>query len=110
MGEKLYYKMKEVCSLLDLAPHVIRFWEKELPNLSFRKNGSGHRVFSKADIDRLEAVKKMLYTEGLTIEGVRKRIRASEDKANPSKTNLLGEIKEIKDLVQDLIKSLDSPR
>lgn len=71
--DKLFYKIGEVSKITGVEPYVLRYWETEFSFLRPRKNKSGQRVYVKRDLDLLLQVKRMLYQERYTIEGVRKR-------------------------------------
>jgi DNA-binding transcriptional MerR regulator len=72
--DKLFYKIGEVSRIVDVEPYVLRYWETEFPFLKPRKNKSGQRVYIKKDVELLITVKRLLYQERYTIEGVRKRL------------------------------------
>jgi len=72
--DKLFYKIGEVSRIVDVEPYVLRYWETEFPFLKPRKNKSGQRVYVKKDVELLITVKRLLYQERYTIEGVRKRL------------------------------------
>ena len=71
--DKLFYKIGEVSKITGVEPYVLRYWETEFAFLRPRKNKSGQRVYVKRDLDQLLQIKRMLYQERYTIEGVRKR-------------------------------------
>jgi DNA-binding transcriptional MerR regulator len=71
--DKLFYKIGEVSKITGIESYVLRYWETEFPFLKPRKNKSGQRVYVKKDLEMILMVKKMLYQERYTIEGVRKR-------------------------------------
>ncbi|MBI5641834.1 MAG: MerR family transcriptional regulator [Nitrospirae bacterium] len=71
--DKLFYKIGEVSKITGVEPYVLRYWETEFPFLRPRKNKSGQRVYVKKDLEMIIQVKRMLYQERYTIEGVRKR-------------------------------------
>jgi DNA-binding transcriptional MerR regulator len=73
LPDKLFYKIGEVSRITGVETYVLRYWETEFPFLKPRKNRSGQRVYVKKDIDLIMQIKKMLYLERYTIEGVRKR-------------------------------------
>jgi DNA-binding transcriptional MerR regulator len=73
LPDKLFYKIGEVSRITSVEAYVLRYWETEFPFLKPRKNRSGQRVYVKKDIDLIIQIKKMLYLERYTIEGVRKR-------------------------------------
>jgi DNA-binding transcriptional MerR regulator len=72
--ERLFYKIGEASRLVDVESYVLRYWESEFPFLSPRKSKSGQRIYSKKDIDLLLQIKRLLYEERYTIDGVRKRL------------------------------------
>ncbi len=71
--DKLFYKIGEVSRIADIEPYVLRYWETEFPFLKPRKNKSGQRVYVKKDLELILEIKRLLYQERYTIEGVRKR-------------------------------------
>jgi len=72
--DKLFYKIGEVSRIVGVEPYVLRYWETEFPFLKPRKNKSGQRVYIKKDVEFLLYIKRLLYQERYTIEGVRKRL------------------------------------
>ncbi len=65
------YHIGEVCNLLDVKPHVLRYWEQEVPVVSPRKDSFGRRLYSERDLQILMRLKHLLYERGFTIEGAR---------------------------------------
>jgi DNA-binding transcriptional MerR regulator len=76
--KKLYYKIREVCEIVGVEAHVLRFWETEFPALSPPKSKSGQRTYRPQDIELLLRIRKLLYEEGFTIAGARKQLRAEK--------------------------------
>jgi len=74
LSERLYYPISEVCRMLDLKPHVLRYWETAFPMLNPHKNKAGNRVYRPGDVRTLQFIKRLLYDEGYTIEGARKKL------------------------------------
>lgn len=72
--DKLFYKIGEVSKITGVESYVLRYWETEFPFLKPRKNKSGQRVYVKKDLELILQIKKMLYQERFTIEGVRKKL------------------------------------
>jgi len=84
-SDKLFYKIGEVCELTDTQPYVLRFWESEFPQLAPQKNRSGQRMYRRRDIEMVETIKRLLYLEGYTIAGARKRLdQAGSGGADPA--------------------------
>jgi DNA-binding transcriptional MerR regulator len=69
-----FYSIGEVCSLTDLKPHVLRYWESQFRFLNPAKNRSGNRVYKSREVELIMLVKHLLYTEKFTIDGARQRI------------------------------------
>lgn len=72
--EKLFYKIGEVSRIVGVESYVLRYWETEFPFLEPRKSKSGQRVYTKKDIDLILQIKKLLYEEKYTIDGVRRKL------------------------------------
>jgi DNA-binding transcriptional MerR regulator len=72
--KKLYYKIKEVCEIVGVEAHVLRFWETEFPSLVPPKSKSGQRTYRPKDIELLLRIRKLLYVDGYTIAGARKQL------------------------------------
>ena len=74
--KQLYYKIGEACKLLDIQPYVLRYWETEFPDLSPDKSKSGQRVYAEKEIELIRRIKELLYDEGFTIAGAKKKLEA----------------------------------
>lgn len=74
VAPKEYYSIGEVCDLVGLKPHVLRYWETQFPALAPAKNRSGNRVYLRREIELIFLVKELLYQEKYTIEGARQRL------------------------------------
>src|SRR5690349_4108866 len=72
--DKLFFKIGEVCKIVDIEPFVLRFWESEFPNLAPEKSKSGQRVYKRKDIEMVLRIKELLYERGYTIAGARKQL------------------------------------
>ena len=69
-----FFSIGEVCSLTDLKPHVLRYWESQFRFLNPAKNRSGNRVYQRNEIELIMLVKNLLYSEKYTIDGARQKI------------------------------------
>jgi DNA-binding transcriptional MerR regulator len=69
-----FYSIGEVCELTDLKPHVLRYWESQFKFLNPAKNRSGNRVYQRREVELIQLVKHLLYTEKYTIEGARQKV------------------------------------
>ncbi len=75
LPEKIYFKIGEVSEIVGVEPYVLRYWETEFELLRPSKAPSKHRLYKKRDVELLLDIKRLLYTEGFTIEGARKKLR-----------------------------------
>jgi DNA-binding transcriptional MerR regulator len=104
-GGKLYYSISEVAEMTRLEPYVLRFWEKEFPQLKPRKNRSGNRIYQTRDIELIKVIKKLLYTDGYTIDGARKALKseaAADDQ--PTREELIKLLLEVRKQLEELLK------
>ena len=82
--KKLYYRIGEVCEIVGVEAHVLRYWETEFPRLAPPKNKSGQRTYRPKDIELLLRIRKLLYDDGFTIAGARKQLMGSAPPENGS--------------------------
>jgi DNA-binding transcriptional MerR regulator len=73
--DKEYYSISEVCEITGLKAHVLRYWETQFKVLSPSKNRAGNRAYRKSDIQVVQLVKHLLYTEMYTIEGAQRKLQ-----------------------------------
>jgi DNA-binding transcriptional MerR regulator len=83
-ADKLY-KIGEVCKLADLQPYVLRYWETEFSQLSPNKSGGGQRLYTRAEVDTILRIKELLYRDGFTIAGAKKKLES--DAATPPRAS-----------------------
>jgi DNA-binding transcriptional MerR regulator len=72
---KLYYRIGEVAEIVGVETHVLRYWETEFRSIRPQKSHKGRRVYTRRDVQKLLEVKDLLYGQGFTIAGARKRLR-----------------------------------
>jgi DNA-binding transcriptional MerR regulator len=81
---KLYFRIGEVAELVGVEPHVLRYWEREFRSIRPTKSAKGQRVYSRRDVENLMRVRELLYREGFTIAGAKKKLqRAGIEDADP---------------------------
>ena len=76
--ERLYYRIGEVSRITGLKPHVLRYWESEFKVIKPHKGGSLQRLYRRKDLDLILKIKKLLYEDGFTIAGAKRKIRDLE--------------------------------
>lgn len=73
--EKLYYKIGEVAKFTGIKTHVLRYWETEFKAIRPNKSRSNQRLYRKQDVELILRLKDLLYNQGFTIAGARKKLR-----------------------------------
>jgi DNA-binding transcriptional MerR regulator len=91
---KRFFRIGEVSRIIGVKPYVLRYWETEFATLRPKRADSRQRIYQREDIETIREIKKLLYEEKLTIEGVRKRLKAVKKGSAMSPDSLLKEIKE----------------
>ena len=71
---KLFFRIGEVAGLVGVEPHVLRYWEREFRSIRPTKSAKGQRVYSRKDVENLLRVKDLLYRDGFTIAGAKKKL------------------------------------
>ncbi|MCS7079117.1 MAG: MerR family transcriptional regulator [Chloracidobacterium sp.] len=80
--DKLYFKIGEVCEIVGVEPHVLRYWEQEFPQLAPQKSPAGQRLYRRKDVEIALRIKSLREDEGFTIAGAKKRLSAERAAAN----------------------------
>jgi DNA-binding transcriptional MerR regulator len=106
-----FYSIGEVCSLTDLKPHVLRYWESQFRFLNPAKNRSGNRVYKSREVELIMLVKHLLYTEKYTIEGARQRIehyRRTGELRGAARAAIEREtLRELREALEEIVAILD---
>lgn len=76
--EKIYFKIGEVCDIVGVEAHVLRYWETEFSMLTPQKNKSGQRSYRRRDVEMALRIKELLYKEMFTIAGARKKLQSEQ--------------------------------
>src|SRR4028119_836139 len=80
--EKIFFKIGEVCDLVGVQAHVLRYWETEFPMLSPQKNRSGQRSYRRRDVEIALRIKELLYDDLYTIAGAKKKLQSELRETN----------------------------
>jgi DNA-binding transcriptional MerR regulator len=85
------YKVGEVCEIAQLQPYVLRSWEKEFPGIGIQKADDSGRLYRQADVDQVLRIKQLVFGEGLTLSGARRRL----DAGGPAQTTAKADAEEV---------------
>ena len=82
------FRQPEVCEIARVQPYVLRSWEAEFQDLGVAKTQGGPRVYRRADVERVLRIKHLLFVEGLTIAGARRKLQDEQTVAPPEALEL----------------------
>ena len=74
--DKRYFTIGEVADICDIKPHVLRYWEREFPQLSDISRRQNRRYYQRDEVELLLNIKKLLREDGFTIDGARGQLKA----------------------------------
>jgi DNA-binding transcriptional MerR regulator len=86
-GAEVRYKIGDVCRIADVQPYVLRYWESEFPLLAADRSIPGPRTYSARELELIGQIKRLLYDEGYTIAGAKKRLESEAAGARSHDTN-----------------------
>jgi len=75
LPDKQYFKIGEVSRILAVKPHVLRYWESEFSSIRPEKTRTNQRLYRRRDVELLLQIRQLLYEEGFTIAGAKRRLR-----------------------------------
>ncbi|MFO7691996.1 MAG: MerR family transcriptional regulator [Vicinamibacterales bacterium] len=96
------FKAAEVCEIAGVQSYVLRSWELEFPAIGTLRTPGGPRVYRRADVERILRIKDLVFSEGLTLAGARRRLEEEDAPAEaavpvapvePGAREKLGEIR-----------------
>ncbi len=76
---KLYYSISEVAAMIDVNESLLRFWEKEFPQLKPKKGGRGIRQYRKEDVETVKLIYHLVKERGMTLPGARQRMKDNRE-------------------------------
>lgn len=107
LPEKHFYTMGDVCKLTGTKAHVLRYWESQFKLLRPARRYSGHRKFTRADIDLINRIKFLIIEKKFTLEGAKKEINkqlSPKPQADGASTNAISALP----LLQDIKKEVEA--
>ena len=94
--KRALFKSSEVCEIASVQPYVLRSWETEFPDLGVSRGNGGSRLYRRADVERVLRIKQLVFSDGLTLAGVRRRI---EGEAPPAREKADAAPQELQELL-----------
>jgi len=113
-ADKNYFRIGEVADLLKVEPHVLRYWESEFSQIRPTKSG-GQRVYNRKTVECLIEIRHLLYEQGFSISGARKKLKQGRAAAKsqpavvaPAPGASREELLELEKGLKDLIRFAES--
>ena len=66
--EKEYYGISETAKMFNVTTSLLRYWEKEFPQIKPYKNKKGDRYFTKKDINTIQTIYNLTKVQGYTLQ------------------------------------------
>ena len=105
---KLYYSISEVASMMNVTETLLRYWEKEFPNIKPNKIGRGIRQYTKADIDQVKRVYHLVKERGMTLQEARDMLKRNKGGEIDRNVDVIERLKEIRAELQDISRHLST--
>ena len=103
---KLYYSISEVAAMFDVNESLLRFWEKEFPQISPKTTGRGIRQYRKEDVETIGLIYHLVKEKGMTLPGARQRLKDNKE-ATVRNYEIVNRLKAIKDELLAIKRALD---
>jgi DNA-binding transcriptional MerR regulator len=82
-----YFRIGEASRIIGVEPHVLRYWESEFPQIRPQRADSNQRTYQRKDLELILEIKRLLYEEKITIEGVKQRLKHPLNQKKPLEPN-----------------------
>lgn len=76
------FKAADVCEVVQVQPYVLRSWEAEFPQIGQVPAGGGPRLYRRSDVELVLRIKQLVFEEGLTLSGARRRLEEDNGERN----------------------------
>jgi DNA-binding transcriptional MerR regulator len=76
------FKAADVCEVVQVQPYVLRSWEAEFPQIGQVPAGGGPRLYRRSDVELVLRIKQLVFEEGLTLSGARRRLEEDSGQDN----------------------------
>ena len=115
-AKREWFKAAEVCEVAEVQPYMLRSWEAEFPQLGRTPSGGGPRLYRRTDIEMVLRIKSLVFGEGLTLAGARRRLEEMADTSEPPvmlREKMLGDevrsrLRVVRDGLRDLLQMLSA--
>ena len=88
------FRAVDVCEMAQLQPYVLRSWEKEFPGIGVQKSPESPRLYRQSDLEQVQKIKQLVFGEGLTLAGARRRLEQATPAAPGASDEEVAEVLE----------------
>lgn len=103
---KMFYSISEVAQMFNVTETLLRYWEKEFPNIKPEKAGRGIRQYTKDDIEQVRLVHHLVKERGMTLQGARDMIRRDKSGNVNRQVEVINRLKAIRTDLQTIGRNL----
>lgn len=105
---KLYYSVGEVAGMLGVNESLLRFWEKEFPQLAPKKAGRGIRQYREEDIKTVKMIYHLVKERGMTLQGARQLLQEGRIQQTEGNFELLERLKALREELVSMRDALNA--
>jgi len=106
LSDKMFFKISDVASMAEIEAHVLRYWESEFGQLNPRKSHTGRRLYTRKDIETVMEIRSLLYDEGFSIAGAKKRLQKRKKTAT-DQDNIIETVRQTKKGLDEILAILN---
>lgn len=103
---KLYYSISEVAEMFDVNPSLLRFWEKEFPQIAPKTASRGVRQYRKEDVETVRLIYHLVKEKGMTLPGARQKLKDNKE-ATVRNFEIISRLREIREELVGMKDTLD---
>jgi DNA-binding transcriptional MerR regulator len=105
-GEKVYYRICEIADMFDVNESLLRYWEKEFPQIQPKTNGRGVRFYTKDDIKSIGLIYHLVKERGMTLAGARQKLKDNKEETI-RKYEIVSRLQAVREQLVAMSKELD---
>lgn len=104
---KLYYSISEVAEMIGVNESLLRFWEREFPQIKPHKAGRNVRQYRKEDVEVVKMIYHLVKERGMTLQGARQRLKDNKE-ATIRNFEIVDRLKSIRAELEGMRAALDA--
>ncbi len=104
--KKLYYSIREVAEMFDVAESLLRYWETEFPQIRPKTTGNRVRQYTEKEIEQLRLIYNLVKVRGFKLAAARKMLHQNKKNVDSS-TQALERLIRVREDLRELKRQLD---